>query len=213
MNTIKINDYVMYHLPVDTIIYRGNTNQYLKKSLLNHSHEFFALDERVAGIYGLVVMYKVTKELFLYAMDNLKNLEKLYLSAPKTIQSKIKSAFGYSTQTPIIFRQSDDLKDKEILNYLCSIGFEGYGCLETETDETIRKFHAEIAVCNPGVVLTRNDQKNYTPEQILEAQSKSNLQKFSSEIVQKRKKNYKIYREEDEEDEEEYSKDIKKKLF
>ena len=31
MNTIKINDYVMYHLPVDTIIYRGNTNQYLKK--------------------------------------------------------------------------------------------------------------------------------------------------------------------------------------
>ena len=80
MQNIIQNNIKFYYLPFEHKLYRGNTDQYLNNIPLHSIREYFGLDERVAGLYGLVSEYSVNKKtgLMLYAMDDINNVKKLY---------------------------------------------------------------------------------------------------------------------------------------
>lgn len=179
-----------YSLPPKSILYRGNTEQYLGHRSLNSNREFFALDKRVASLYGLVMSYETKIEILLYPMDDVESVKKLYDSAPQEIRRKITSAFGYSDQNQEIFRESDDKLDKDIIDYICSLNLDGYGCMETETDEMTRKFHAEVAICSPTKVLNLSviTKEQYTEDEILDAKFKLRERELKNKRIVKRRK-------------------------
>ncbi len=168
MELVEVNNIKFYKLPKGFVLYRGNTDQYLYDFKLNHIKEYFALDVRVANIHGLATEYVVTKELLLYCMDDFDNVKKLYDSAPQHIKNKITKVFGYNPLKGIkdLIRISDETDDKAILDYMCSLNMNGYGCNEMVSDESSRKFHAEVAICNPLSNVKLSKKVEYSKDKI-----------------------------------------------
>jgi len=186
MNPITKEGIKFYHIPKGTIVYRGNTDQYFKEgTFLNEEYEYFGLDNRVANIYGLVKSYIIEQDLLLYAMDNIHNVKQLYSIAPANIKKSITSTFGYSLGVGQIIRDSDELNDKIILSFICKQHMDGYGCNEIETD-TLKNFHAEIAVCNPMLKVSLKEKEQYSSDYIEKAINKSKEKKMKLELERKR---------------------------
>ena len=104
------NGWMFYIVESGTSIYRGNALEYVGSRNLS-GLEYFS-DLETAAIYGPVVQYQVQQRLFLLAMDDLDNLEKLYQLAGSDVRMAISSSFGYSPRNPQIERDSNYEMDK-----------------------------------------------------------------------------------------------------
>ena len=200
---IKDGTYKFYLLNESFILYRGDTDQYLKHKTLRNDFEYFAIDKDTANFYGLVSKYNPTKNLILFAMDDLNNIKYLYNSVPSdniTLRNDISNSFGYNT----LIRHSDVKSDKNILQYICSLGMDGYASNKIKTHSTDQQFHAEIAICNPLKNVAFNSNLEYDEEYIKKAIKDSKLVKLSYDLKEKRKINY-LKDDDDDDDESTYT--------
>ena len=214
METIIKDNLKFYHIRSGQSLYRGNTDQYNDARDLSSQSEYFALDERTANIYGLVKEYNVNTDILLYAMDDINNIKQLYNGSPYEIQRRITSAFGYAPTNENIFRQSDETSDVMISNHICSIGLDGYCAMELETDELIRKFHAEIVLCNPKDKVLFVEKMQYSDKQLQDAtlkQLEKNQRRFRTQHFNKTKTISKRRAFDDEDDEDNDIADFKPK--
>ena len=73
---------------------------------------------------------------------------------------------------------------------MCELGLEGYGAMEIETDELVRKFHPEVAICNPQSNVKLIMRKHYTDQEIKIAVNKLQERKMKRDLEEKRKTQY-----------------------
>lgn len=162
---VEKGGWTFYIVTPGTSIYRGNSLEYVGEKSLGDLEYFSEL--KTAQIYGLVVRYEVKKELFLLAMDDIGNLQKLYDIADDDVRKAIKSSFGYSPKKPQIYRDSDYDMDFKIARFVCSQKLNGYAHDSIKSD-TEADFHAEIALCEPNKSLVAVEALPYTEEKIKE---------------------------------------------
>lgn len=135
-----------YKINKNTILYRGNNNQYINNLNLKDTYEYFGLNIEIAKKYGLVKIYKTNCDLFLYAMDEPENIKKIYIISSNDMKDKIEFAFGFPNN---LIRYSIKEIDYEIINNLCILGYDGYACDEM-IDYFDQIFHGECSICDPN---------------------------------------------------------------
>jgi hypothetical protein len=93
--------------------------------------------------YGIIFEYETTQELKLLALDDKHTQKKLYASAPPNIKTILEENYGYFSG----IRNSVADKDRELSNYLCREGYQGYAIHTMKTDFE-GTFHPELLICN-----------------------------------------------------------------
>ena len=139
-----------YTLPRGTLLYRGDTERYLSPSLPMREVEYFTeLDHTYQ--YGIPQSFQLRKKVELIPLDNPTVLRELYEMAPDKVKRDLNYAFFVKKRTDDevkIIRTSDPIIDHSIANYICSLGFDGYGTKTLTTDHG-GEFHPEIMLCSP----------------------------------------------------------------
>jgi hypothetical protein len=148
-------------IPTNTSLFKGDTvkyiYQYLPEEEVTYDRKlgsvFFTLDgvvpgKDVATTYGVVFEFKTTHTLNLMDVDNVKNLKFLYDSADKTIQTILRTNYGYDPMTKTIGKRfSVHSADKTLSEFLCAEGFDGYISSKATTDFS-GEFHKEMMLCD-----------------------------------------------------------------
>jgi len=155
---VEIDGWIFYIITPGTIVYRGNALEYIGNKDLTDLEYFSNLE--TAEIYGPVVRYEVKTGLKLLAMDELSNLARLFNEANSNVQMSLTSSFGYSLRKPRIKRDSDYDMDKNVAQFICSKGLDGYAHEPIESN-TMKDFHPEIALCSPGRKIKRIENVPY----------------------------------------------------
>lgn len=198
-------DGAYYIIPPNTNVYRGDTKEYVRGGdEIPETPTFFGLKPGYVKNYGLVNNYFTTRELKLIALDKPKKNQSLYDSSSTKIRNILNRNYGFQTG----LRDTDYKQDHELVKYLCKEGYDGYfiGRMPVVSDAIIeeyeddsddeniaepRKFHAEMAICNPKLTLSKRKEKQkgdieYTDEQI--AQAVGNRQALDNKYNSIRKK-------------------------
>ena len=106
----------------------------------NTSSEYIELYEEE---YGIIFEFVTTKDYKLLALDDKDTQRFLYSTAPDNIKRILKNNYGYETG----LRDSDGDKDRELANYLCANGYEGYATSKMPTPSG-GFFHFELLICS-----------------------------------------------------------------
>lgn len=93
--------------------------------------------------YGVIFEFQTTRPLRLLALDDKRTQTLLYNNAPPHIQKILIENYGYHNN----IRNSVSDQDRELGNYLCSIGEHGYAIYTMQTDFG-GTFHTELFICN-----------------------------------------------------------------
>ena len=154
-----------YILPKNSIIYRGDNDIYRNKKNIRQLNgpTFFGHSSEAVEKYGVVFSFTCDKEYKLLALDDYSTISKLYKGAPRDIQTILKENYGYTENNEGEQRRNSVLeKDRMLVDYLCSLGYNGYATdMMENVDSFIGDFHREIVLCDPSS-LTFNGQ--LTPE-------------------------------------------------
>ena len=193
------NGYKYYFVPQGTILYRGDTTLYPNFQLPN-SPAFFSTDARFVKHYGLVFRFKTKRPLKLLVLDKKADYSLFYNSSPPNIQRILKNNYGYISG----LRETEFVKDHELVTYICSLGLDGYANnrmgitedsihddYEGDDDNLAPQFHPEMALCNTNnveFVDPQGDMKKYTAEQIETAVLKKKADIMKRDLDNKRKK-------------------------
>lgn len=181
--------YVYYIVPKTTTLYRGDTNIYLAEGDVPDVPTFFGLKRKNVAKYGMVFTFKTLKPLKLLALD--KPNQKFYDDAPSHIQTILNNQYGFKSG----LRDTVRAKDYELVEYLCSQGFDGYlidemsvpddvyvdeydSDGETEDIGNPRKFHSEMVICNV--------KKNVKLENMTQDVNKYTSDDINREVMKKR---------------------------
>jgi hypothetical protein len=147
------NGFISYSLPAGSTIYRGDMMIYDKirrgEPVRFDSHfVFFSVSPEIVEEYGVVLEFSTTRDYTLLALDNKETLGNLYMNAPPNIQSILERNYGYSPTRDSILRYSVSKNDKQLSQYLCDLGYDGYATNTMSTDEG-GQFHKELMICRP----------------------------------------------------------------
>ena len=194
------NGYKYYLVPQGTILYRGDTTLYPNFHLPN-SPAFFSTDARFVKHYGLVFRFQTKRPLKLLVLDKKADYSLFYNSSPPNIQRILKNNYGYISG----LRETEFVKDHELVTYICSLGLDGYANnrmgitedsihddYEGDDDNAAPQFHPEMALCNTNnveFVNPQGDMNRYTAEQIEMAVLKKKADVLKREYDNKRMKN------------------------
>ena len=140
MNEVTVH----YHTIHDgEFIYRGNGWSERDGELLPNMSAFFGINPDHVAQYGRVHTYQLLKTVKLLSADNID--DSFYNQLPADIQIIVTENFGKTSR----IRDSESIRDKKFLKYLCENGYDGYAI--TSDMETLSGgvFHHEIALCNP----------------------------------------------------------------
>ncbi len=181
-------DGTYYIIPPNTNVYRGDTKEYVRGGdEIPETPTFFGLKPGYVKNYGLVNNYFTTRELKLLALDKPEENQSLYNRSSTKIRNILDRNYGFQTG----LRDTDYKQDHGLVKYLCEKGYDGYfiGRMPVVSDAIVeeyeddsddenitepRKFHAEMAICNPKLTLSKRKEKQkgdieYTDEQIAQA--------------------------------------------
>ena len=138
----------VYKIPRGATLFRGDSAPHIYDEgfmLLQDRPTFFGLDkENVEDNYGIAYKFVTLVELNLVALDKNQGTP-FYDSLPDKYKQILDENYGYKTG----IRDSVSEKDKQILEYICENGYDGYACgaMSTTMGGT---FHAEVALCEPA---------------------------------------------------------------
>lgn len=112
---------------------------------------WFARSPEDAKIYGYVQEYELIKPAVLIRMDDAENILKLAAVATAKGRDDVVAALAVSFRVDDgqVIRNSESDQDRMILNFICSLGVDGF------SSNPIRKsvdgdsfFHAEVGLCD-----------------------------------------------------------------
>ena len=138
----------VYKIPRGASLFRGDSDPHIYDEgfmRLQDRPTFFGLDkENVEDNYGIAYKFVTLVELNLVALDKNQGTS-FYDSLPDNYKQILDENYGYKTG----IRDSVSEKDKQILEYICENGYDGYACgaMSTTMGGT---FHAEVALCEPA---------------------------------------------------------------
>jgi hypothetical protein len=138
----------VYKIPRGATLFRGDSDPHIYDEgfmRLQDRPTFFGLDkENVEDNYGIAYKFVTLVELNLVALDKNQGTP-FYDSLPDKYKQILDENYGYKTG----IRDSVSEKDKQILEYICENGYDGYACgaMSTTMGGT---FHAEVALCEPA---------------------------------------------------------------
>jgi hypothetical protein len=94
-------------------------------------------------LYGVIHEFKTTCEYRLLALDNEDTRKFLYEHADNDrIKKILKNNYGYTSGK----RDSESNADRELSEYICKLGYDGYAIHDMDTDFG-GKFHDEFMIC------------------------------------------------------------------
>ena len=134
----------MVVLNVGDILYRGNGWSSEDGELMEHPM-FFGFESEYVKQYGRIHEYTIINKLVLFDADNISKSD--YDNAPANIQKIMNENFGHGKTIKI--RDSESIKDKQFLKYLCDKNINGYSITTNMQTLTGATFHNEVAICNP----------------------------------------------------------------
>jgi hypothetical protein len=149
-----------YMLPVDSILYRGDSTR--GPMDLDDRPTFFGFDQvNVEENYGVAYRFTTKVELKLIALDKNQNTP-FYNDLEPSLKRIMDVNYGYRTG----IRDSVSDKDKQISAYICDTfpEYDGYAC-NTMPTEFGGSFHSEAMICLPisklmgGELVTDPDKK------------------------------------------------------
>ena len=146
MQKITKLGYDFYYIPKNTLMYRGNNLQYFDIVGLNPYYEYFTDSLQIANVYGLVKLYSLKKDIFLYSLDVQSNIDNLKQIADINTRKAISESY-VCTQGKIL-RNSKYDNDEKIVKLICSIGLNGYANERMLVSQG-NFFHQEITICDP----------------------------------------------------------------
>jgi hypothetical protein len=147
------NGFISYSLPAGSTIYRGDMMIYDKirrgePVRFDNNFVFFSVSPEIVEEYGVVLEFRTTRDYVLLALDNHETLGNLYNNAPPNIQTILERNYGYSVSSNSMLRYSVSKNDKQLSQYLCNLGYDGYATNTMSTDEG-GQFHKELMICRP----------------------------------------------------------------
>ena len=177
-----------YTLTKGSTIYRGDNAIYRNKKNIRQLNgpTFFGHSSEAVEKYGVVFSFICDKDYKLLALDDYSTISKLYNDAPRDIQTILKENYGYGYIEEGEQRRNSVLeKDRMLVDYLCSLGYNGYATdMMENVDSFIGDFHREIVLCDPSS-LTFNGQ--LTPESDVQNKLEDErLRKISEQDKEKR---------------------------
>ncbi len=152
------NGYKYYIIPVETRLYRGDTQMYIENKRHNNQEVilpnkplYFAKEFGVAEKYGVVYQFVVEKEYRLLAIDDKETISKLYedLSGNERIRNILRDNYGVKSG----IRYTDMTDDLQFANYLCDNHYSGYAANQMPTDGKDEEgnliyIHRELMICD-----------------------------------------------------------------
>ena len=120
-NTDPTSGIIYYHIPANTILYRGDSNPNFNPRQLFNSPLFFGLNNEDVEQYGVVYRYKTIVPLQLLALDGPN--PQFYDNVPANIKTILNEQYGFND--PERRRNSDGPKDKLLVAYICENGYSG----------------------------------------------------------------------------------------
>ena len=144
-NTDSTSGIIYYHIPANTILYRGDSNPNFNPRQLFNSPLFFGLNNEDVEQYGVVYRYKTIVPLQLLALDGPN--PQFYDNVPANIKTILNEQYGFND--PERRRNSDGPKDKLLVTYICENGYSGYANDKMNHYDPGRgDFHKEIVICD-----------------------------------------------------------------
>ena len=135
----------IYVLPGGTTIYNGSKTN----AGFEDRSTFFAFKKEAADKYGNVSSYKTNRTLNLVALMELTLEDPLYINAIDTMKKKLESRFSVGKEQKE--RNSDNKQDHQIVDYVCTQGYDGYAMSGHYTGDKYvgGYFDPEMALCHP----------------------------------------------------------------
>ena len=135
----------IYVLPKGTTIYNGSKTN----AGFEDRSTFFAFKKEAADKYGNVSSYKTNRTLNLVALMELTLEDPLYINAIDTMKKKLESRFSVGKEQKE--RNSDNKQDHQIVDYVCTQGYDGYAMSGHYTGDKYvgGYFDPEMALCHP----------------------------------------------------------------
>jgi len=136
---------IYYQIPENTILYRGDSNPQFNPNQLSNIPLFFGLNNEDVEQYGVVYRYKTIVPLQLLALDGPNSV--FFDNVPENIQTILNEQYGFNDYERR--RNSDNIKDKLLVTYICENGFSGYANDRMNHNDPGRgDFHKEIVICD-----------------------------------------------------------------
>lgn len=170
------NEYLYYLVKKGAILYRGDTDMLISniKPGINfrlHKQSYFGYSEKTAKIYGYIGMFKTNQDLYLLALDQVSNLEKLKSNGDQLIINDLEASFPIIDE--VIQRESEANTDKRIAVALCALGFDGYATGPMKEAYTLHgEFHEELMICNSDTVADLIEFVKHQPKEIMNFKAK-----------------------------------------
>ena len=134
--------------------------------------------------YGIIFEFVTKQEYKLLALDKKETQEKIYADAPNNIKNILEKNYGYNTKNE--FRNSESDPDRELSQYLCKKGYNGYAIKHMATDFR-GTFHPEFMFCDiRGIGYVKKITTDKRVDQILES---TKLKTISTQMKTSRKQN------------------------
>lgn len=180
------NGYSYYELPEGYPLFKAGKDSKDTMVLAPNKHYFFGVKntdtdyiESYENEYGIIFEFKTKQPYRLLALDDKETTKKLYTNAPENIQKILQQNYGY----PNGVRNSVGNKDRELSEYLCKIGFNGYATNKMNTDFE-GTFHPEFMICDVSNI-------EYAGRVTSETRAKILFDKANQQVITKPKKSRK----------------------
>lgn len=152
--TLNQDHFLFYKLPRLLKLYQGDAsyNQPTSQSLYGLAYNLNVED---ASDHGFVQEFELQKDVNVMAFDKVSNIKILMATAldqgNEEMYNKIKQSFHLVGDTGklTIVRNNDPIRDYEILEYVCSLGYDGFSTKPLMGQST---YPAEIYLCNSEIL-------------------------------------------------------------
>ena len=132
--------------------------------------------------YGIIFEFITTREYKLVALDDKLTQTTLYQNAPENIKHILENNYGYHNN----IRKSVSEPDREISQYICSLGYDGYGIHDMKTDNMGGIFHDELMICDASNL---EYVGKVTPDnRVQNIKERGRLEKMGKEMEEARKR-------------------------
>lgn len=190
-NPIEENGVKYYTIPLGYPVWKAHKTLSLGNTLIlepNRPYFFGLKDMNPAYIesyeeeYGVIFEFVTMREYRLIALDDKQTQTTLYQNAPANIKRILENNYGYHNN----LRNSVSEPDRQISEYICSLGYDGYAIHDMKTDNMGGIFHDELMICDASDLeyvgkVTPDNRVQYIKE-------RGRLEQMGKEMEEARKK-------------------------
>lgn len=145
--------YEYWIIPANTLLYKGTRVTFPDDTLPEAPSFYATLDvasyyafegEKYKGEYGKVITARTTDDIRVLDLSSLKSLNQLRKKLSPNQLEDLDYAFGTTTE---VDRYSNETIDKDLVEWVCRMGFEGFGYPKIKSQQHIVGFHNEVVIC------------------------------------------------------------------